>query len=122
MARHAGTRVLCLGLVATWLSAAGCGGDEGVDEVQAAVITENALTANALTANALTANALTANALTANALTANALTANALTANGLRDPMAREFLKYVVSCALDDHDELTMRIDGHRYKFPGSLG
>ena len=67
-----------------------------------ALIAENALTANALTANALTANSLTANALTANALTANSLTANALTANGLRDPLGREFLKYVVSCALDD--------------------
>ena len=65
---------------------------------------DNALTANALTANALTANALSANALSANALSANALTANALTANALRDPLAREFLKYVVSCALDDGD------------------
>ena len=66
------------------------------DDRSRAVTDENALTANALTANALTANALTANALTANALTANALTANALTANALRDPLAREFLKYVV--------------------------
>src|SRR3982751_4505334 len=85
-------------------------------------LTANALTANALTANALTANALTANALTANALTANALTANALTANGLRDPLAREFLKYVVSCALDEDDSITVKVDGAKYTFDGSLG
>jgi len=101
----------------------GCGGEaDEVEAVQSAITTENALTANALTANALTANALTANALTANALTANALTANALTANGLRDPLAREFLKYVVSCALDEDDSLTVKVDGTKYTFDGSLG
>src|SRR5262245_17046950 len=125
MARSGSIRRLALGLAAAAVvGVAGCASDtdEGLDSAESAALVDNALTANALTANALTANALTANALTANALTANALTANALTANGLRDPLAREFLKYVVSCALDDHDELTMRIDGHRYKFPGSLG
>jgi hypothetical protein len=80
------------------------------------------LTANALTANALTANALTANALTANALTANALTANALTANGLRDPLGRELLKYVVSCALPEGAVVSLTVDHQRYDFPGSLG
>src|SRR5689334_12814015 len=90
---------LALATVAIW--SVGCGGDE-IAGVQSAMRSTNALTANALTANALTANALTANALTANALTANALTANALTANGLRDPLSRELLEYVVSCALDD--------------------
>jgi hypothetical protein len=118
-------RRLALGLATTAaLFAVGCGGEtvEDDDSVQSAVMIDNALTANALTANALTANALTANALTANALTANALTANALTANGLRDPLAREFLKYVVSCALDDHDSISIRIDGRRYTFQGDLG
>jgi hypothetical protein len=125
----------CLRSVRAWafgltVSAAfasiGCG--EGDDEtIQDAItvenaLTANALTANALTANALTANALTANALTANALTANALTANALTANGLRDPLGREFLKYVVSCALDEDDSVSVRVDGKKYEFPGSLG
>jgi hypothetical protein len=116
-----------LGLATMALAATGggaCGGapDDDTTTVTAAVVVENALTANALTANALTANALTANALTANALTANALTANALTANGLRDPLSREFLKYVVSCALDDGDEVSVKVDGTRYTFPGSLG
>jgi len=125
MACSGSTRRFALGLAAAAVvGVVGCASetDEGLDSAESAALVDNALTANALTANALTANALTANALTANALTANALTANALTANGLRDPLAREFLKYVVSCALDDHDELAIRIDGRLYKFPGSLG
>ena len=84
--------------------AVGCGGEtaDDVDGVQSAVTEENALSANALSANALSANALTATAL--------------------RDPLAREFLKYVVSCALDDHQRVAMRIDGRYYQWNGSLG
>src|SRR5262245_22828632 len=112
MARKTDLRFLGLGLVAFW--AAACGGTEADDvEVQTAALTID---------NALTANALTANALTANALTANALTANALTANGLKDPLARMFLKYVVSCALPADETLSMSIDGKKYKFEGGLG
>jgi hypothetical protein len=121
MARKSDLRALGIGLVTLW--AAACGGPADDVELQTgAVLTENALTANALTANALTANALTANALTANALTANALTANALTANGLKDPLARQFMKYVVSCALPADESISMSIDGKRYKFDGGLG
>jgi hypothetical protein len=115
-------RVLGLATAALAASAGACGGASEDTTVTAAVVADNALTANALTANALTANALTANALTANALTANALTANALTANGLRDPLGREFLKYVVSCALNDDDDVSFKVDGVKYSFPGSLG
>jgi hypothetical protein len=106
------------------VGAAGCGGepDADVEEIQSAILSDNALSANALSANALSANALSANALSANALSANALSANALTASALRDPLAREFLKYVVSCALDEDDGFTMRIDGKKYEFPGGLG
>src|SRR4051794_20098451 len=93
-------RSLALGLAMTAVGAVGCGAGE-VEEIQSAVTEENALSANALSANALSANALSANALSANALSANALSANALTASALRDPLAREFLKYVASCALD---------------------
>jgi len=112
-------RSLALGLALTaalGAGAIGCGGEaqapEGDEVVQSAIITDNALTMNALTMNALTMNALTMNALTMNALTMNAL----------RDPLARELLKYVVSCALDDGDRVTVRIDGKRYNFDGSLG
>jgi len=114
------------GLSLLVVAASGCGGigadDDDMAVVQSAVISENALSANALSANALSANALSANALSANALSANALSANALTASALRDPLAREFLKYVVSCALDEGDDVALRIDGKRYVFPGSLG
>ena len=113
-----------LGVSVTMFALAGCGVGEDTDltTTRSPITAENALTANALTANALTANALTANALTANALTANALTANALTANGLRDPLGRELLKYVVSCALPAGTTVSVNVDGHRYDFPGSLG
>jgi hypothetical protein len=113
-----------LGAIVLGSAAAGCSGELG-DELDTAVssaITDNALSANALSANALSANALSANALSANALSANALSANALIANALRDPLAREFLKYVVSCALEDGDEIAVRVDGNRYRFKGSLG
>jgi len=107
-------------------SLAGCGDEGGADDAlakhSADALAANALTANALTANALTANALTANALTANALTANALTANALTANGLRDPLGRQLMKYVVSCALPDGESVAVTVDGTDYTFDGSLG
>jgi hypothetical protein len=106
--------------------AAGCGG-EGADDddmavVQSAVVSENALSSNALSSNALSSNALSSNALSSNALSSNALSSNALTASALRDPLARELLTYIVSCALDEDDEIVMRIDGRRYVFPGSLG
>jgi hypothetical protein len=111
------------GIVSTvFLVSCGGTGDADLTNTRSALLAENALTANALTANALTANALTANALTANALTANALTANALTANGLRDPLGRELLKYVVSCALPDGADVMVKVDGKTYDFPGSLG
>jgi hypothetical protein len=101
------------------VSLAACGiGEDGQLAEQSSALS----TTNALTANALTANALTANALTANALTANALTANALTANGLRDPLGRELLKYVVSCALPAGAQITAMVDGTRYDFAGSIG
>ena len=115
MACSGSIRRLALGLAAAAVvGVAGCASetDEGLDSAESAALVDNALTANALTANALTANALTA----------NALTANALTANGLRDPLARQFLKYAVSCALDADQSITLTIDGQRYTFPGSLG
>ena len=101
MARKGDYRVLGFGLLAVWAAACG-GGETGVEEVSAY--------------------ALSANALSANALSANALSANALTATALKDPMAREFLKYVVSCALPDDEVIKMTIDGQSYSFPGSLG
>jgi hypothetical protein len=94
------------------------------------VAEQAAFTANALTANALTANALTANALTANALTANALGAAALAA--VEDPgppgdLARELLRYEVSCAFgaDQRFDFSWTDTAgslHVESYPGSLG
>lgn len=85
-------------------------------------LSQNSLSQNSLSQNALTANALTANALTANALTANGLATNALTASALEDPLARELLKYIVSCALPQDAEIDLTIDGADYAFPGGTG
>lgn len=118
-----------LACVAVSFSQAACvasaeleGDDEAVAEAEQEVTIHNALTANALTANALTANALTANALTANALTANALTANSLTRGALRDPVSRELLSFIVSCALPEEDSIEVKVDGVSYSFDGDLG
>jgi GLTT repeat (6 copies) len=129
-----------------WLAtgAIGCGQPEGgeVGTTEIAVVAENGLTANGLTANGLTANGLTANGLTANGLTANGLTANGLTANGLTangltangltangltagamtDPLSRQLMKYIVSCALSEQQSLSLTIAGTAYTFPGSIG
>jgi hypothetical protein len=119
MARKTVFRFLGLGLLA--VGAAACGGP-GVVEATDNALSANALSANALSANALSANALSANALSANALSANALSANALTMSALEDPLAREFLKYVVSCALPADKNVTISVDGLSYTYPGSLG
>jgi len=121
MARKGDFRLLGFGLVALWMTA--CGGSEAdIEETSSYALSANALSANALSANALSANALSANALSANALSANALSANALTSEALHDPLAREFLKYVVSCALPANKSVTIKVDGQSYTYPGSLG
>jgi hypothetical protein len=119
MRRKSDVRLLGFGLVALWASA--CGGPAVEDQTSSA-LAANALAANALAANALAANALAANALAANALAANALAANALTREALKDPLARQFLKYVVSCALPEGKSVTINVDGTSYTYPGLLG
>jgi len=119
MARKTDVRFLGFGVLG--LAVAACGGPE-TEDVASDALSANALSANALSANALSANALSANALSANALSANALSANALTATALKDPLARQFLKYVVSCALDEDHGFDMTIDGTKYTFEGGLG
>jgi hypothetical protein len=124
MLRNGSARSVSLGLAAAALAAVvGCGesGDDA-ETIESAVTTENSLAANSLAANSLAANSLAANSLAANSLAANSLAANALVASALRDPLARQLLKYVVSCALDEDDDVSIRIDGKRYDFPGELG
>jgi hypothetical protein len=123
MARKSCFRVLGLGLLGVW--AAACGGPApGADvEVQTAnLVTSNALSMNALSMNALSMNALSMNALSMNALSMNALSMNALVSSKLGDPLAREFLKYVVSCALPADASFDLSIDGATTTFAGGLG
>jgi hypothetical protein len=123
MARKSALRGLGFGILGIW--AAACGGPGAAPDVEsesAALVTSNALSMNALSMNALSMNALSMNALSMNALSMNALSMNALSMNGLKDPLARQFLKYVVSCALPDDADIKLTIDGTTYDFPGSLG
>ncbi|WP_437609803.1 hypothetical protein WMF20_00810 [Sorangium sp. So ce834] len=74
-----------------------------LEEAEGALEADNGYLINALSQNALSQNSLTLNALSQNALSQNALSQNALSA--LRDPgtngaMARDLLRYTVSCAL----------------------
>src|SRR4051812_37306735 len=96
--------------LATGAFACAGAGEEPAAPVGVAAVIDNGLSANGLSANGLSANGLSANGLSANGLSANGLSANGLTASGwlgngstaLADPTARQFLKYVVSCALND--------------------
>jgi len=125
MLRNGSARSVALGLSAAvaLIGIAGCGeADDGTDTVQSAVTVDNSLTINSLTINSLTINSLTINSLTINSLTINSLAINALVADALRDPLARDLFKYIVSCALDDSDGVSIRVDGKRYEFRGDVG
>ncbi|WP_437954298.1 hypothetical protein WME76_22125 [Sorangium sp. So ce119] len=77
--------------------------EELVGEDQSAVTSENGNLPNALAPNALAPNALAPNALAPNALAPNALAPNALAAIKSPGPsgvQSREFMRYLVSCAL----------------------
>jgi hypothetical protein len=96
-----------------------------VAEAASAVEISNALNLNALNLNALNLNALNLNALNLNALDPNSFSA-------LRDPgangdLAREFVKYAVSCALNagqtfDFTWTDAQEVEHPETFPGVLG
>src|SRR5688572_688863 len=75
---------------------AACAGDP-IDLERQAVRTENALNLNALNLNALNLNALNLNALNLNALNLNAL--SVVQADTPQGELARELLRYAVSCA-----------------------
>ncbi|WP_437923415.1 hypothetical protein WMF37_30855 [Sorangium sp. So ce291] len=77
--------------------------EELLGEDQSAIESDNGFLPNALAPNALAPNALAPNALAPNALAPNALAPNALTAiksPGPNGAPTREFLRYLVSCAL----------------------
>jgi hypothetical protein len=106
-----------------WLGCIAAPEEEGaVGAAEQASLTTNSLTTNSLTTNSLTTNALTSNSLTTNSLTTNSLTTNALTASALEDPLARQLLKYVVSCALPAGEQVDITVRDVDYTFPGELG
>ncbi|WP_437534191.1 hypothetical protein WME79_08835 [Sorangium sp. So ce726] len=94
--------------------------DGGVAAQQ--VMTHNAFTTNALKASALTTDRLATDALTGNPLTSEAIASSSNVMSALRDPLAREFLKYVVGCALPDGQSVQVSMDGETYGFDGSIG
>jgi hypothetical protein len=105
--------------------------------VDIAAVTENGLTENGFVMNGFVMNGLTENGLVMNGFVMNGLVMNGLTENGLimnglapggvnadllDDPLSRQFLQYVVSCALDDQQTLSFTAGGTAYTFPGELG
>ncbi|WP_437895887.1 hypothetical protein [Sorangium sp. So ce124] len=99
--------------------------DEAVGESQGALLGGNALSANALNLNALNLNALNLNALNLNGLSAQNLAA-------LQDPgpsgaLAREFVRYATSCALNGTASFNFSWTDssgtiHNEGYPGLLG
>ncbi|WP_437546381.1 hypothetical protein WME97_42135 [Sorangium sp. So ce367] len=99
--------------------------EELVGESQGALLGGNALSANALNLNALNLNALNLNALNLNGLSAQNLAA-------IRDPgpsgaLAREFMRYATSCALNStaYFAFSWTDSGgtiHNERYPGLLG
>ena len=104
--------------------------DENVAETEGALVISNALNGNALNANALNGNALNGNALNGNALNGNSLAPSVLAS--IQDPtatgdLARELLKYMVSCGFDAGDSFSFSwvdSDGvtHNETYGGNLG
>lgn len=89
------------------ISAASCsaGGGEGEPHERVSVVNDALEDSNALNLNALNLNALNLNALNLNALNLNSLNAGALVSlrrANADGELARELLRYMVSCALSD--------------------
>jgi hypothetical protein len=119
--------LLLSSLIITSLPLTGCLGTyEEQTEESANTSSQRALTGNSLSTNGLSANGLSANGLSANGLSANGLSANGLVMNALQDPQtsaaAREFLSYVVSCALGPNTTIQLPLDDTLVDFPGGLG
>jgi len=82
-------------------------------------IGSNAIGSNAIGSNAIGSNAIGSNAIGSNALTTAALNSNAVVTDALKDPNARELLKYVVSCALPASAHVSVVVEGVTYGYDG---
>ena len=117
---HAKPLLFAVALASLTLPA--CTGATGEVEEQADTAEEQDVTSNALSFNALSFNALSFNALSFNALSFNGLQSDALLRESLKDPNARQVLKYVVSCALPASESISVTVQGTEFDFPGGLG
>jgi hypothetical protein len=125
---------LCVLQLALAAFSTACGGevpdDKGEDESDVGIARSALVGGNALSYNALNLNALNLNALNLNALNVSAMSATNLSA--IRDPgsngtLARQLVKYAVSCALDPTQFFSFSwTDGssvvHNETYPGLLG
>jgi hypothetical protein len=85
----------------------------------------NGLGWNGIGFNGIGWNGLAANGLAANGIGWNGIGWNGIGWNGVRglaNPAVREFVSYLVSCALPDGDSVTYQIRGQTYTFAGDLG
>ncbi|MDC0741260.1 hypothetical protein [Polyangium mundeleinium] len=125
-------RVLGRGAQLVVLAAAlgGCTAEVGPEEdavgvAEGAIVKQNALNVNALNVNALNVNALNVNALNVNALDPNSFAA--IRNPGANGDLAREFVKYAVSCSFHAGQTFEFTwIDEqnveHAEAYPGVLG
>ncbi|WP_441288177.1 hypothetical protein ACSRUE_40255 [Sorangium sp. KYC3313] len=86
------------------------------------MVTRNAFTKEALVESAFATDPLATEALTGNPLTSDAVASSSDVMRALRDPLAREFLTYVASCALPEGQSVQVSLDGETYTFGGSIG
>jgi hypothetical protein len=119
-----------LGLLCLATGALGCAQPDepaSAPAVDVAAVTENGFVLNGFVLNGFVLNGFVLNGFVLNGLTASGLAANGLAAGGanadfLADPQARQFLKYVVSCALSPQQSVSVTVGGTAYTFPGGLG
>ncbi|WP_437679339.1 hypothetical protein [Sorangium sp. So ce131] len=110
-----------LGLLGVCSTACVGEADAPVEE-QSDAAEQGFLTRNALTASALTANRSATLALTEGPLTSEAIAGNEEVMSALRDPLARDFLRYAVGCALPAEESVEFSLDGEVYVVDGDIG
>lgn len=116
-----------LGVLGLSLSACAAQVDDLEEGDDAGSVSQPAFTRNAFTRNALSASALTADdqviaTLMDTPLTSEAIASEPALMSALRDPLAREFLSYAVSCALPASESVSVSVDGKQYDLRGQLG
>jgi hypothetical protein len=82
----------------------------------------NGLAFNGLSFNGLSFNGLSFNGLSFNGMAFNGMSFNGMSFNGLADPTVKQFVSYLVECALPAGESVTYRVEGTRYRFQGDMG